>query len=251
MTRPPGRHAGDLPPPFELGAGVLAVFTGRRGGVSRGPFEHLNMSAAVGDDPAAVAANRHRVAARCGLDPAALAWMRQVHGATVRRTEPGRRAPAADAIFTSAPGLALSVLAADCAPVLIAEPAARLVAAAHAGREGLVAGVVPAVVAALSAAGGDPRQMHAVIGPAICGSCYEVPQQLRDRAAAVVPAAGCVTAAGTAGIDIRAGVTAQLAAAGVGRISGDPRCTAETADLYSYRRDGRTGRLAGLIWLTS
>jgi hypothetical protein len=91
--------------------------------------------------------------------------------------------------------------------------------------------------------------MRAVIGPAICGSCYEVPAQLRARITGAVPEAGCVTGKGSPGIDIGSGVAAQLAAAGVRAVSRDPRCTAETPALYSYRRDGRTGRFAGLIWL--
>jgi hypothetical protein len=141
------------------------------------------------------------------------------------------------------------VLVADCVPVLIADPRARVVGAAHAGREGMAAGVVPALVRAMTGAGADPARMHAVIGPAICGGCYEVPAQLRERISAVVPEAGCVTGRDTPGIDIRAGVGAQLATAGVRAVSRDPRCTAEDPALYSYRRDGRTGRFAGLVWL--
>ncbi len=247
--RGPGRPAEGPGQPFALCEGVRALFTGRRGGVSLAPFDDLNISESAGDDPAAVASNRAHVAAACGLAPGAMAWMRQVHGASVSEMTGGPGAPTADAIYTGEPGLALGVLVADCAPVLIADPVARLVGAAHAGREGMAAGVVPALVAALAGAGADPGRMRAVIGPVICGACYEVPAQLRAKVAAVVPAAGCVTAAGTAGIDIRAGVEAQLAAAGVGKVSGDRRCTAETAGLYSYRRDGRTGRFAGLIWL--
>ncbi|HTS96549.1 MAG TPA: peptidoglycan editing factor PgeF [Streptosporangiaceae bacterium] len=251
MSGRSGQDAGSPWQPFELCKGVLALFTGRGGGVSRAPFAGLNLSTAVGDDPAATVRNRQLVAAACGLGAAGMSWMHQVHGCGVSRMIPGQAPPTADAMFTDAPDLALGVLVADCAPVLIADPVARLVGAAHAGRDGMAAGVVPALVAALTGAGADPGRMHAVIGPAICGACYEVPAQLRDQVAAAVPAAGSVTAAGTAGIDIRAGVETQLAAAGVGQVSGDRRCTAETADLYSYRRDGRTGRFAGLIWLTS
>lgn len=91
--------------------------------------------------------------------------------------------------------------------------------------------------------------MHAIIGPSICGQCYEVPAGMRDEVAAVVPGSACVTRKGTPGLDLRAGLRGQLAALGVGRLSDDPRCTAETAELFSYRRDGQTGRFAGLIWL--
>ncbi len=91
--------------------------------------------------------------------------------------------------------------------------------------------------------------MRAVTGPAICGGCYEVPAEMRARVSAAVPAARCETFTGTAGLDIAAGVRAQLAAAGVGSIAADGRCTRESGELYSYRRDGVTGRFAGLVWL--
>jgi polyphenol oxidase len=249
--------------PVELNTGVLLMFTGRSGGVSVAPYDTLNMSWSVGDDAAAVSANRRMVARACGLGTERLVWMHQVHGSTVRYAVPpaghaevgdvagsgGPSLPEADAMFTDAPGLALCVLVADCAPVLLADPEARIVGAAHAGREGVAAGVVTELVTAMSAAGADPARMHAVIGPHICGGCYEVPAQMRDRVAGKVPEAGCVTRAGTPGIDVGAGVGAQLARAGVATVTRDPRCTAETPGLYSYRRDGRTGRFAGLIWL--
>ena len=240
--------------PFELAPGVLAAFTSRHGGVSAPPFDTLNLGGGVGDDPAAVAKNRQLAAVACGQPADAAAWMRQVHGADVEYAASGPAPaggphPAVDALFTDAPARILGVLVADCAPVLIADPRARVVGAAHAGREGVAAGVVPALVRAMTGAGADPAQMHAVIGPAICGGCYEVPAQLRGRISAIVPEAGCVTGRGSPGIDIRAGVGAQLAAAGVRAVSRDPRCTAEDPALYSYRRDGRTGRFAGLVWL--
>jgi YfiH family protein len=163
----------------------------------------------------------------------------------------GQPLPEADASFTDVPGLGLGVLVADCAPVLLADPEARIVGVAHAGREGMAAGVVTELLSAMSAAGADPARMRAVIGPHICGGCYEVPAELRDRIAGKVPESGCVTRKGTPGVDVGAGVEAQLARAGVAAVASDPRCTAETPSLYSYRRDGRTGRLAGLIWLAS
>jgi YfiH family protein len=249
MSSAPDRGADGPSRPFELCPGVHALFTGRAGGVSVAPYAELNMSGAVGDDPAAVACNRQRVAAACGLPADGMAWMEQVHGADVRYVLAGQAPPSADAIFTDTPSLALVVLVADCAPVLVADPAARLAGAAHAGREGMIAGVVPALVAALAAAGAEPGRMHAVIGPAICGACYEVPAHMRARATASVPEAGCVTRAGTPGIDLRSGLRAQLAGAGIERVRDDPRCTAETPELYSHRRDGHTGRQAGLIWL--
>jgi polyphenol oxidase len=263
--------------PAELAPGVLVMFTGRRGGVSAPPYDTLNMGRSVGDDPAAVSANRRRAAQACGLDVGRLAWMRQVHGSAVRYAtpaaadpaapaaleaadpadpaEPGTADPAepaepgADAMYTDAAGLALGVLAADCAPVLLADPRARIVGAAHAGREGMAAGVVTELLAAMSAAGADPARVHAVIGPHICGGCYEVPERMRAAVAEKEPEAACVTRAGTPGIDVGSGIEAQLARAGVRTVTRDPRCTAETPELYSYRRDGRTGRFAGFVWL--
>jgi YfiH family protein len=268
-----GDPAEDLWRPFELAPGVLAVFTSRHGGVSGPPFDSLNLGGGVGDDPVAVARNRQLAAQACGRSAAdsvaadgaasgGIAWMRQVHGSDVAYVPEGpdsvagspldaAPAPAVDALFTDVPGLPLGVLVADCAPVLIADPQARIVGAAHAGREGMADGVVLALVRAMMGAGADPARLRAAIGPAICGGCYEVPAQLRTRIADAVPQAGCVTRKGSPGIDIRSGVVAQLAEAGVLAVSRDPRCTAETPALYSYRRDGLTGRFAGLVWLVS
>ncbi len=239
-------------PEAGLGTGVRAVFTDRNGGVSRPPFESLNLGAGVGDDSAAVAANRERLARAQGLDAAGIAWMRQVHSATVRYVGSGSASQLADPVdaeFTDVPGVALAVLVADCVPVLLADPEARMVGAAHSGREGTVAGVVPALVSAMTAAGASPGRMLACIGPAICGGCYEVPAQMRDRVSAEVPAAWCVTRDGTAGLDLTAAIHAQLAGLGVGEVAADGRCTKESAELFSYRRDGHTGRFAGLVWL--
>jgi polyphenol oxidase len=236
-----------------LGGGVFAGFSGRGGGASAGPYESLNLGLRVGDDAAAVAANRAALAAACGVAETDLAWMHQVHGADVCYLGAGIAQPPGpvDAIFTDVPGRPLCVQVADCVPVLVADPVSRLVGAAHAGREGLVAGVVPALITAMAAAGASPARMLALTGPSICGGCYEVPAELQDRVSATVPEARCQTFDGTAGLDIAAGVRAQLAAAGVGWFRSVPRCTKESGDLYSYRRDGTTGRFAGVIWLAA
>jgi len=252
----PGSVSTDSLRPFALCDGVLGLFTGRVGGCSSDPFGTLNLSYSVGDDPASVTRNRNQLLQAIGPGPGRLAWMRQVHGIAVARAAPDSAAqgssdpdPEADALFTDSPAVAVGALAADCAPVLIADPVAGLVGAAHVGRAGMEAGVVAALVAAMSLAGADPSRMHAAIGPAICGQCYEVPAVLRDQVAAAVPESACSTRQGTPGIDIRAGVLAQLTRLGVSAVSADDRCTAESGELYSYRRDGRTGRFAGLIWL--
>jgi copper oxidase (laccase) domain-containing protein len=108
---------------------------------------------------------------------------------------------------------------------------------------------VPALVERMHERGADPARMVAVIGPAVCGACYEVPEALRDEVAAVAPAAYATTRDGTPGLDIRRGITAQLSATGVRDVRVDSRCTMETPELFSFRRDGRTGRFAGFIWL--
>jgi hypothetical protein len=235
-----------------LGDGVQGGFSSRAGGVSKPPYTSLNLGLGVADDPADVTANRAALAAACGLRPADLTWMQQVHGADVWHASAAAPEPArpVDAVFTDVPGRALCVLVADCVPVLLADPVAGLVGAAHSGRPGLAAGVVPALIEAMAGAGASPARMSAVIGPSVCGRCYEVPAEMRAAVCEVVPEAGCLTSAGTAGLDIAAGVQAQLVAAGIGSISADSRCTRESADLYSYRRDRTTGRFAGLIWLS-
>jgi YfiH family protein len=245
--------------PLALCDGVRVAFTGRAGGVSREPFSALNLSGGVGDDPSAVASNRDLVLKALAPEVGRLAWLRQVHGTTVLRvsdspgiTQPAflGQAPAADAAYTDVPGVALGILGADCAPVLIADPLARVAGAAHAGRPGMAAGVAAALIAAMTSAGAEVTRMRAIIGPAICGRCYEVPASMRAEVEAAVPGSGCTTRNGTAGVDLRAGLRGQLERHGVAEIADDARCTAESAELFSYRRDGTTGRFAGLIWLT-
>ncbi|WP_432562785.1 peptidoglycan editing factor PgeF [Kineococcus sp. SYSU DK003] len=231
-----------------LPAGVRGGFTTRTttGPASRGPYAGLNLGDHVGDDPALVAAHRDALRRSVGAD--ALVVPQQVHGAdVVEVVSPPARPPVADALFTRVPGIALGVVVADCVPVLLADADAGLVGVAHAGRPGLVAGVVPALVAALRAAGATG--LRAALGPSICGGCYEVPQQMSDDVAVRVPAARAATRWGTPAVDVPAGVLAQLADLGVPARRVD-RCTAEHDDLYSYRRDGTTGRSGAVVVLT-
>jgi polyphenol oxidase len=242
-----------------LCGGVSILFTGRAGGVSAEPFGTLNLSDGVGDDQAAVAGNRDRVLQGIAPSASRLAWLRQVHGTAVHmitelpaptQTAAAGPPPQADAACTDITGVALGVLGADCAPVLVADPLARIVGAAHAGRPGMAAGVVGELIGVMTLAGARAARMHAVIGPAICGQCYEVPAAMRADVAGAVPGSACTTRAGTPGIDLRAGLRGQLERLGVAAITDDARCTAESPELYSYRRDGTTGRFAGLIWLS-
>ncbi|MFH8611068.1 peptidoglycan editing factor PgeF [Streptomyces sp. NPDC018029] len=234
-------------------SGAHFAFTDRWGGVSAVPYEELNLGGAVGDDPEAVRTNRALAAKSLGIDPALVVWMNQVHGSDVAVVEgpweSDAEIPAVDAVVTARRGLALAVLTADCTPVLLADPVAGVAAAAHAGRPGMVAGVVPATVEAMVALGADPGRIVARTGPAVCGRCYEVPEAMRAEVAAVEPAAHAGTSWGTPAVDVTAGVHAQLERLGVCDREQSPVCTLESGDHFSYRRDRTTGRLAGYVWL--
>lgn len=233
-------------------SGAHFAFTDRWGGVSAVPYEELNLGGAVGDDPDAVRANRELAAKSIGLDADRVVWMNQVHGNDVAVADGpwgDRPVPEVDAVVTVRRGLALAVLTADCTPVLLADPVAGVVAAAHAGRPGMVAGVVPAALRAMTELGADPARIVARTGPAVCGRCYEVPEAMRADVAAVEPAAYSETSWGTPAVDVTAGVHAQLERFGVRDREQSPVCTLESADHFSYRRDRSTGRLAGYVWL--
>ena len=182
-----------------------------------------------------------------GLD--ALVFADQVHGTAVAVVDGPRAAAVAatDALVTATPGLGLVVMAADCLPVLLADPGAGVVAAAHAGRAGLAAGVLQQTLAAMRDLGA--RDVTAVVGPAACGRCYELPEELADEVGAAVPGSRSTTRAGTPAVDLTAGAVGVLRDAGVA-VTTAGGCTIEQPDrFFSYRRDGRTGRHAGIVWL--
>ena len=230
----------------ERRGGIDVAITDRHGGVSSAPFGELNLARHVGDEPAAVEANRVAVAAELGLPAERLVFMDQCHGATVEVIDGPWQGdpPACDAVITRASDLALVVMVADCVPVLLAYPEAGVVGAVHAGRPGLVAGVVGAALDAMADLGA--RAPYAVVGPSVCGRCYEVPEEMRAAAAAVEPASATVSWTGTPAIDVGAGVVAQLAGRGV-PVTWVPGCTREDDRLFSYRRTSPTGRFAGAI----
>jgi copper oxidase (laccase) domain-containing protein len=126
---------------------------------------------------------------------------------------------------------------------------AGVVAAVHAGREGVRRGVLPVALSAMASLGARARHVTALLGPAVCGACYEVPDAMRAEVAAVAPAAATRTRTGAPGLDLRAGLAELLTRAGVREVVHDPRCTVEDPHLFSHRRDGVTGRQAGLVWL--
>lgn len=220
--------------------------TTRAGGVSRPPYDTLNLGYGVPDDPEAVRENRSRVQAAIGV--AGVAWMRQVHGTTVATvdTAPERAVPDTDGLVTRTPKLALAVLIADCVPVLAADLDGLVIGAAHAGRRGAAGGIAIRLIEGM---GVPADRIDVLLGPAICGACYEVPPQMQAEVDRVLPGSACTTRDGTTGLDLRAGLAVQLRAAGVGRITIDDRCTREDENLYSHRRSPHTGRQAGLIWL--
>ncbi|MGY1724185.1 peptidoglycan editing factor PgeF [Blastococcus sp. SYSU DS0533] len=227
------------------------VVTDRRGGRSRPPYDSFNLGSHVGDDPGDVAANRARVAGELVVGEDRLVWMDQVHGTGVAVVDGPQEGPvpATDALVTATRGLVLAVLAADCVPVLLADHEAGVVAAVHAGREGLRKGVLPAALSAMASLGARARNVTALLGPAVCGACYEVPAEMQREVARVAPTAAVPTRTGTAGLDLRAGVEEILRRAGIPEVVLDPRCTVEDPTLFSHRRDGVTGRQAGLVWL--
>jgi YfiH family protein len=229
------------------------VVTTRAGGSSRPPYDTFNLGDHVGDEPTAVAANRKRLAAELGLSKDRVAWMEQVHGRTATVGDGSETGPAeaADALVTAEPGLAVAVLVADCVPILLSDATAGVVGAVHAGRVGARVGVVPAALDAMRSVGAQAHRIEALLGPAICGDCYEVPAAMAEDVEKHLPGSACRSRKGTPGLDLRAGLWRQLADLGIGKIGVDPRCTVEDKTLFSYRRDGSTGRIAATIWIES
>lgn len=233
-----------------LPAPARGAFTTREGGVSLPPWDALNLAVHVDDAFAKVQENRARLVRDLGVD--GLAFGKQVHGAGVRvvrglSKRTSRGLDDTDGLVTSVPGIALVVLGADCLPVLLA--GGGVVGAAHVGRGGLVKGVLAEVVRVMRAEGATG--ITAAIGPGICGACYEVPASMAGEVEKAVPGSRSRTRAGTTGVDLTTGATAQLAVLGVpAQATGG--CTFEQPELfYSYRRDGLTGRHGGAVWLTA
>ncbi|MGW4481605.1 peptidoglycan editing factor PgeF [Rhodococcus triatomae] len=232
---------------------VRRVVTSRTGGVSAAPYDSFNLGDHVGDDPAAVDANRRRLAAGIGLPYERLVWMEQIHSRNVTVVDGPVGAPveATDALVTAERNLALVVLSADCVPILLSDDEAGVIAAVHAGRVGARIGIVPRVLDAMVAQGAEVSRIGAFLGPAASGRQYEVPAQMQADVEARLPGSATTTVRGTPGLDLRAGLRRQLEAAGVGGVAEDPRCTIEDSTLFSYRRSGTTGRIAGAIWMES
>lgn len=237
-------------PPF----GVHACVTTRAGGVSRLPFDSLNLATHVGDDPLAVAENRARLHTLLVL-PSEPLWLNQVHGVAVAdehtATSCSDEYATADAAYTDQPGVVLAVLTADCLSVAFASKDGLELAVAHAGWRGLAAGVLESTLARFKA---SPESIQAWIGPAIGPRHFEVGAEVRSAFMASMPDAETAFAiAGSPGkykADLPTLARQRLVRAGLTRISGGDLCTVSLPEqFYSHRRDGgRTGRMATLIW---
>jgi YfiH family protein len=248
-----------------LGPGIRALFTTRYGGVSAPPYEFTNLAIHLDGLPTADGGERRRtltnlqlLAATVGAGP--VHFPQQVHGSGVHVV--GERpavgdpvtlegAHGVDALVTRLPRVPLGVRAADCMPVLLADPVSAVVGAAHAGRRGLVLGVLQNAVAAMAGLGAEPHRICAVIGPSVCGRCYEVPAELCAEVDAAVPGTATTTARGTPALDLQRGAMSVLDSAGVGRVGTVGICTMEDERFYSYRRSAQTGRFAGVVMLAT
>ncbi len=235
-------------PGWPAPANVKALSTTRAGGVGVAPFDSLNLGTHVGDDPAAVAANRARLRALLPVEPC---WLNQVHGTAVVDLATAHGVPDADAAVSRTPGAVCVVMTADCLPVLLCDRAGTVVGAAHAGWRGLQGGVIEAAVRAMNVPAGE---LMAWLGPAIGPAAFEVGDEVRAAFVADDPAAACAfRPAGPAGkwlADLYLLARQRLAALGVTAVHGGDSCTFTEAErFFSYRRDGRTGRMASLVWL--
>lgn len=237
-----------------LAPGITAAFTTRAGGVSEAPYASLNLAAHVGDEPGAVATNRKVVADALAVDPDRVTWCEQVHGdvvTTVTEDRAGTTAAGADGLVTALPHTPLAVLAADCVLVLLADARRGVVGAVHAGRRGIVSGVVEVTVGTMLDAGATRAGLVAAVGPAIGPCCYEVGDDVAAEVRSVLPVTRATTRRGTTGLDLPAGVRFVLAREGVRAVTTTGGCTAHQPELFfSHRRDGTTGRHAGLVWRT-
>ncbi len=217
-------------------------FTDRHGGVSEGNYTSLNLGDHVGDSLQSVAKNREIISEKFG----ATQYMKQVHGNRVAVIEEVTdEVPTADALITGIPGITLAVMVADCIPLILSSK--HSVAAVHVGRKGLVNRVAEKTIEIMREI--SDQEITATLGPAICGKCYEVSQEIFDEVVASHPTAATRTSANTPSLDLVAGLITDLKSLGIKSIYNQSRCTVESDDLFSYRRSAITGRQAGLVWL--
>jgi len=235
-----------LIPDWPAPAGVRACVTTREGGVSQAPYDTFNLGDHVGDLPASVAENRRRLGEECKARPA---WLKQVHGLAVACADPHQIAEA-DASWTDTPGIACTVMTADCLPALFCDRAGTKVAAAHAGWRGLAGGVLEATLDTLAV---DPQDVLVWLGPAIGPQAFEVGAEVREAFIAVHPQAASAFLPGAQPgkfmADIYELARIRLAARGVDAVYGGGYCTVTDPRFFSYRANSNTGRFASLVWL--
>ena len=220
---------------------MILHFTNRTGGVSLGAYSSLNLGDHVGDDPLSVRQNRKSLHSQFG----AVQFMNQVHeDRIVIVEEASDQISEADALITGISGVAIAVMVADCIPLILTSK--EVVAAVHVGRKGLLNEIARKTIRTMEEMGAGAITAH--IGPAICGACYEVSEDLFNEVTALHPAAASKTKKGTPALDLFAGLSAVLVDEGVD-IKSRFDCTVENLNLFSYRRDGVTGRQAGIVSL--
>jgi len=220
---------------------VILHFTNRTGGVSLGAYASLNLGDHVGDDPMAVAQNRKSLESQFG----SVQFMNQVHGDRIVIVEEASDLiPEADALITGISGVAIAVMVADCIPLLLTSK--EVVAAVHVGRKGLINEIARKTIRTMEEMGAGAITAH--IGPAICGTCYEVSEDIFEEVTRLHPPTASKTKKGTPALDLFAGIRAVLIDEGID-IKSRFECTLENLDLFSYRRDGVTGRQAGIVLL--
>ncbi|MEI8119491.1 MAG: peptidoglycan editing factor PgeF [Actinomycetes bacterium] len=217
-----------------------SVFTSRRNGASLAPYESLNLAQHVGDSAETVSLNRQLLSKMTGP----IQFMNQVHGDEVVEIKSLIDDPTCDGLITSVPGIALAVMVADCIPLLLTSTT--VVGAVHVGRRGLMNSVAVKTIESMRKLGA--AQIHAQLGPSICGRCYEVPQDLADEVIAKHPAASSLTNNITPALDLPRALIAELVAHDV-TYEASPICTLENDEYFSYRRHNITGRNAGVVWL--
>lgn len=220
---------------------IDTLFTNRIGGASRIPYANNNLALHVGDVAHVVDKNRAHVAELLGP----VQYMNQSHSDTVAVVDGiCTHQPNADALVTTEMGIALGVLVADCIPLLLWDEVEHVIAAVHVGRKGLLNGIAMKTVTVMNSLGAE--RIQALLGPSICGKCYEVSDEIYDEVVSAYPLARSTTSKGTSSLDLPAALVGELLALGL-KVSRTPKCTLENQNFFSYRRDGVTGRQAGLI----
>ena len=215
------------------------IFTNRLGGVSKAPYDSANLGHHVGDDPAAVAANRSSLEAKIGMP---VAFMNQVHSDIVMVVEDNKEQPTCDALITTNRKLAVAVMMADCIPLLLKSDVA--VAAVHVGRKGLMNQIALKSIEVMRQLGAEV--IHSYIGPNICGKCYEVGDDIFEEVTSKYPITDSSARTGSKTLDLVAGLKSDLKDTVIQDLSS---CVMEDKDSFSFRRNEITGRQAGVIWL--